>query len=57
MNCMRYNPLQAQRLLLDPLIILRSAKFERDFQGVFAFRARSIPRSVPWTFYGYVPSG
>lgn len=39
MNCMRYNPLQAQRLLLDPLISCQPAKVEKN-QGVFAFRAR-----------------
>lgn len=33
MNCMRYNPLQAQRLLLDPLISEPSAKLRQNSGG------------------------
>lgn len=34
MWCMRYNPSQATRLLLDPLISDDSAKFQTDFGGL-----------------------
>ena len=43
---MRYNPSQALRLLLDPLISAASAKLLNRFQGVFAFRLWQISRHL-----------
>jgi hypothetical protein len=57
MNSMRYNPLQALRLLLDPLISDSSAKLNPDFGGFLHSESDKTQTPYPGRFYGYVPSG
>lgn len=56
MWCMRYNPSQATRLLLAPLIPVSSAKMMTVIGGVCAFRLREIPLPAPERFNGHVLS-
>lgn len=53
---MRYNPLQALRLLLDPLISDSSAKLMTDFGGFLHSGSGKSAVTFSRTFYGYAPS-
>jgi hypothetical protein len=52
---MRYNPSQATRLLLDPLISVSSAKMMTDVGGL-CIQAPEIPLPAPERFTGHVLS-
>ena len=54
--CMRYNPSQASRLLLDPLISDDSAKFQTDFGGFVHSGSGKSPLPAPERFTGHAPS-
>jgi hypothetical protein len=54
--CMRYNPSQASRLLLDPLISDDSAKFQTDFGGFVHSGSGETPSPAPERFNGHVLS-
>ena len=53
--CMRYNPSQATRLLLDPLISDDSAKFLTDFGGFVHSGSGNSPSPAPERLSGHAP--
>jgi len=53
---MRYNPSQASRLLLDPLISEDSAKFHADFGGFVHSDSGKSPLPAPERFTGHAQS-
>jgi len=57
MNSMRYNPSQALRLLLDPLISAVFRQVETDFRGFLHSEPDETRTPYPGRFCGYVPSG
>lgn len=57
MNSMRYNPSQAQRLLLDPLISAVSRQVEDRIRGFLHLESGKLQTPYPGRFCGYVLSG